>query len=1211
MNIHKSKRTSIKAATHWTEAYGKFQDAVEKFFPDEEEIEHAVYTLYRANQDDPGYQEAYRRWCETFTDEDREDAGLPPYRPYREANNQILYIIQDSHGNQLSAPNPDDSELWDRVASMEARGKRGLCVVAYVGSSSVVATRQNRSFTCPSCHNKTLYCIDHDVYRLADIDYHDKFVCDECGGCFESEVQHNGDIKFKKCSDSVDAGTVLRPSGNSFKPVNGYRNYRGFFITPERGKGFVIYDDTGKEYASSIYSLASAKEYIDDLLGDSKTSLASATKPNALRSNTCPEEEVISSSAQNDGNQMTIFVYSGISSNGFDVDIVDSSGQRLFLKQYRYGYNASYDRKHAQYAHEDVANAKKYGWRGSYTEKPYAADIIDDLCKKYNIDKSEIQFAKGKNIFKQDNVSDDTVSRFIQDYLYSSTDVYSDVNASEDFEDYEDEIQEIDQEFTSENTSINSGKLPAIFNMVHFEPGTINIDYGGGKFDNVADYLTQYDVINLVYDPYNRSKEHNKEVLRTCKAAGGADTATCSNVLNVIKEPEVRKNVLENIKKIVKPTGTVYITVYEGSGKGNEGPTKSGYQLNRKTADYLQEIQEVFPDAVRKGKLIVAHPSGSSVTSATITAKLIDTPQDVIDELIEVLNSNGFILDPAFKVNPGRTWMGDVHMQVIDPDSHVSTSEELRGYVTDALIDAIHAIEDKHDCPITWNFGANDAGHVTGGLDIMKKYTPDDEGSDIYSSSTILSDSPDGLQSRIYDYLDTLGGYADYNQKIEEVVDEFGVSPDVAETYVCNWIQNSRAEWSDEADIEDDEIYGAYRSTGSSREEDLPSRYCEPGSEDSDISGTTVTSRNLDRIRKELTDKLYNAASKLLQTPEYGFPFDEIANMLFVDINKDSIGLRVEVRAELSYDGMWSLKEKLDQIIQKYDKDSYFDIDDPGIMSAYLTIADDTVESADYGGAYDIDPHSYFTKDELVEFGDDVADTLTSKTGVNFQLSDVYIFDGQAKGSNKTRINFEFSDGDYTVEFQMYVDMRKIRKPSDINKYKDEAVQKALDSYQSVQSSTIVGGVYDYPERPIDPPEYDEPSYETDECTIELDLDTVITVDSDGSWEYEDEEYSFATNPDSRDGDWYSDEDEVHVIDPVGVVEQLDEFIEDRIPALPGRYRIKGKVTLVYDVEGIAVDYVYDAYEEDSSREIVDTDNVDVTWNESKSSIDHIDITEE
>lgn len=182
------------------------------------------------------------------------------------------------------------------------------------------------------------------------------------------------------------------------------------------------------------------------------------------------------------------------------------------------------------------------------------------------------------------------------------------------------DIQEIGQEFTSENTSINSKQLPAIFKMIDLEPGTVNIDYGGGKFDNVAEYLKQYDVINLVYDPYNRSSDHNKEVIRLVRENGGADTATCSNVLNVIKEPEVRLNVLNNIKKLVKPNGKVYITVYEGSGKGDSKPTKSGYQLNKKTADYLEEIQQVFPDATRKGKLIVATNSGAGKLAAATMA---------------------------------------------------------------------------------------------------------------------------------------------------------------------------------------------------------------------------------------------------------------------------------------------------------------------------------------------------------------------------------------------------------------------------------------------------------------------------------------------------------------------------------------------------------------------------------------------------------------
>lgn len=208
-------------------------------------------------------------------------------------------------------------------------------------------------------------------------------------------------------------------------------------------------------------------------------------------------------------------------------------------------------------------------------------------------------------------------------------------------EDVFDDIKEIGQEFTSENTSINSKKLPAIFNMVTFNPGTVNLDYGGGRFDNVAEYLKQYDVINLVYDPYNRSSEHNQEVIRLIREHGGADTATCSNVLNVIKEPEVRLNVLKNISKLVKSGGTVYITVYEGKGDNAEGPTKSGYQLNRKTADYLEEIQQVFPDAKRKGKLIECINSGAITSSIYDEADDIysSTTSDIIPKLKEELKS--------------------------------------------------------------------------------------------------------------------------------------------------------------------------------------------------------------------------------------------------------------------------------------------------------------------------------------------------------------------------------------------------------------------------------------------------------------------------------------------------------------------------------------------------------------------------------------------
>lgn len=194
------------------------------------------------------------------------------------------------------------------------------------------------------------------------------------------------------------------------------------------------------------------------------------------------------------------------------------------------------------------------------------------------------------------------------------------VNLREAFEDTDElELKQAQQEFSSAATSINSTKLPAIYNMVEFRPGDVVVDFGGGKFDNAVNYLKDKDVTLLVYDPYNRSAEHNKEVLRLLKEHGGADAAVNSNVLNVIKEPEAREAVLKNIKKITKRGAPIYITVYEGRGDGAEGPTKSGYQLNRKTGDYMDEVGRVFSNVKRKGKLITAINESTSMKESIVT----------------------------------------------------------------------------------------------------------------------------------------------------------------------------------------------------------------------------------------------------------------------------------------------------------------------------------------------------------------------------------------------------------------------------------------------------------------------------------------------------------------------------------------------------------------------------------------------------------------
>ena len=68
----------------------------------------------------------------------------------------VLYVIKDKWGHQLSAPNPDDNELWDRVSDMEGRGRSGLCVVAYKGNDVDECINKEGNETITESHDDTV-----------------------------------------------------------------------------------------------------------------------------------------------------------------------------------------------------------------------------------------------------------------------------------------------------------------------------------------------------------------------------------------------------------------------------------------------------------------------------------------------------------------------------------------------------------------------------------------------------------------------------------------------------------------------------------------------------------------------------------------------------------------------------------------------------------------------------------------------------------------------------------------------------------------------------------------------------------------------------------------------------------------------------------------------------------------------------------------------
>ncbi len=161
------------------------------------------------------------------------------------------------------------------------------------------------------------------------------------------------------------------------------------------------------------------------------------------------------------------------------------------------------------------------------------------------------------------------------------------------------------QAISSADTSIK--QIPAIFKSKSFEAeaGARNLDIGGGKYDLGTDYLkNERGVESSVYDPFNRSPEHNAAVLDEFKQ-NPADTVTAANVLNVIAEPEARAEVIQQAFDHLKPGGKAYFDVYEGSRSGEGAATSKGWQNNMKAQAFLEEVQSVFPDVQRKGTTLI------------------------------------------------------------------------------------------------------------------------------------------------------------------------------------------------------------------------------------------------------------------------------------------------------------------------------------------------------------------------------------------------------------------------------------------------------------------------------------------------------------------------------------------------------------------------------------------------------------------------------
>lgn len=103
------------------------------------------------------------------------------------------------------------------------------------------------------------------------------------------------------------------------------------------------------------------------------------------------------------------------------------------------------------------------------------------------------------------------------------------------------------------------------------------------------------------------------------------------------------------------------------------------------------------------------------------------------------------------------------------------------------------------------------------------------------------------------------------------------------------------------------------------------------------IIGADIVKADETKSIDTLEQKVKSKIQKVLQRPDFGFTEKDINDYTVVEISQEDIGTKVQVRAELDYEAFEKLIDELNPVVQAYDKNSYFDMEEPGIASAIIS----------------------------------------------------------------------------------------------------------------------------------------------------------------------------------------------------------------------------------------------------------------------------------
>jgi hypothetical protein len=248
----------------------------------------------------------------------------------------------------------------------------------------------------------------------------------------------------------------------------------------------------------------------------------------------------------------------------------------------------------------------------------------------------------------------------------------------------------------------------------------------------------------------------------------------------------------------------------------------------------------------------------------------------------------------------------------------------------------------------------------------------------------------------------------------------------------------------------DNDPIGSGKPTSTAELED------EPAFASEDLANSAILG-GPDMKYSTLVDKLTKLTKNFMISQ--GFASEDVVDYYTVDVSPTTDGryLAVQVRAELGYADIVELAAELDPIVAEISQDAYFDVDEPGIITAY--VPSDLIEASakvtcetlpNYGGAFDIDPYAFWTKEELVELGEEVAENANSWLYRNgwSNSNDLSFQDAFLEDDYKT-ITLEFTDDEYDYAISTKIDMRKIRRPSDLSlRYTETFTNKLVNKYE-------------------------------------------------------------------------------------------------------------------------------------------------------------------